>query len=305
MMIPLCLVTGFLGSGKTTLLRRFVGQLQGARVVYLINEFAPTDVDGKLLDIPPDQCVSVPGGSIFCRCLVTDFIRHLSSIAQRHAHELTGVIIEASGIADPAVVQRMLHESRLDQAYCLRQVIAIVDPDTLHDLLETLPNMTAQIRAANVIIINKTDRCAPADVERATRLVQRLNGHAVIHSAVRCEVPTLQPFEPGSLSATDGDYAICADPNYGRLRIMPASNLRRGQLQEALEAARPLVYRIKGFARIDDQLIYVDVSRAGVELQPTVRDSGDTELVCIYPPDTYAEVRAVLARLADPAPSTG
>ena len=64
-MIPLSLVTGFLGCGKTTLLQRLIEGNQRRILVYIVNEFAEADVDGRLLELGEDQVVSIPGGSIF------------------------------------------------------------------------------------------------------------------------------------------------------------------------------------------------------------------------------------------------
>ena len=106
-MTALSLVTGFLGSGKTTYLRRLVNQYRDRRLVFLVNEFSPVDIDGPLLGSVEDDVLSLPGGSIFCTCLVTEFISTLKSIPERFGREapVEGVIIEASGIANPKVVE--------------------------------------------------------------------------------------------------------------------------------------------------------------------------------------------------------
>ena len=82
-MIPVALVTGFLGSGKTTLLRRVIATHRDRRLAYLVNEFAPVDVDGRLLAAEGAPVVALPGGSIFCQCLVGSFIEQLRGIAER------------------------------------------------------------------------------------------------------------------------------------------------------------------------------------------------------------------------------
>ena len=116
-MIPLILVTGFLGSGKTTLLKRIASQAAGAKIVYLVNEFSFQNVDGELLEQEGVEAVVIPGGSIFCHCLVTDFIGHLSSVPARFGtaeNPVEAVVVEASGIANPRVIQQMLSETRFD-----------------------------------------------------------------------------------------------------------------------------------------------------------------------------------------------
>ena len=64
--IPVILVTGFLGSGKTTLLRRLAEGHPDWRLVFLVNEFAETSVDGETLAATGSPTQSVVGGSLFC-----------------------------------------------------------------------------------------------------------------------------------------------------------------------------------------------------------------------------------------------
>jgi G3E family GTPase len=66
--IPVVLVTGFLGSGKTTLLRRLAEAYPDKRLIFLVNEFAATDVDGETLSATGTPTHSVVGGSLFCEC---------------------------------------------------------------------------------------------------------------------------------------------------------------------------------------------------------------------------------------------
>ncbi|MCL1888415.1 MAG: hypothetical protein FWF96_06050, partial [Kiritimatiellaeota bacterium] len=97
-MIPLALVAGFLGSGKTTFLRRVSSRNDGRRLAFLVNDFAGVDVDAQLLSDLDGEIVSIPGGSIFCRCLATTFTNALKKIL-RVEPPVEGVIIEASGMA--------------------------------------------------------------------------------------------------------------------------------------------------------------------------------------------------------------
>ena len=155
-MIPLILVTGFLGCGKTTLLKRLVHRHRERRFLYLVNEFNPRDLDGALLQSEGAEVVAIPGGSIFCHCLVTDFMRHLTAIHERFP-DLEAVIIEASGMANPKAIEQLLAETRMADRFALRQVVTIVDPVSFPKLRHTLPNLRAQVEAADTVILNKQD----------------------------------------------------------------------------------------------------------------------------------------------------
>lgn len=295
-MIPIALVTGFLGSGKTTFLQYVVARHRNRRLVYLVNEFSAVDIDGQMFDLPPDRLVTIPGGSIFCKCLVTEFIGHLRTVAEQPGHAVDGVVIEASGVADPKVVQQMLAETRLDRHFRLATIITIIDPDTFGDLLETLPNIRAQVEAADVAIINKADLHDEAALQATERAVRGINSATRTARATRCQVD-VDLFGITTPRDLTGDYALCADPNYGRMTVTPADNLDSQHLAAALEPLRHTAYRTKGFVRCDGQLYHVDVSRSGVVLQPTSPQGGPAELVCIYPPNCVTQVRATLERI--------
>ena len=109
-MIPICLVTGFLGAGKTTFLKNHIRRTADRRFVYIVNDFSAIDVDGRLIGELDADVISVAGGSIFCRCVVTDFIKTLKSV-QMEYDGIEGVIIEASGIASPGVISTLDRKS--------------------------------------------------------------------------------------------------------------------------------------------------------------------------------------------------
>ncbi len=172
--IPLSLVTGFLGSGKTTFLRHVSRRLAGRRIVYLVNEFSSLNVDGvALAEIGPDV-ICVPGGSIFCKCLVGEFIDRLLAIPR----SIEGVIVEASGIADPKVVSDMLRQTKLDRLYNLVSIISIADPGSFPKLLATLPNIRAQVEAADIVLLNKVDRFDESRVAATQTQLRRIDPRA-------------------------------------------------------------------------------------------------------------------------------
>ena len=70
--LPICLVVGFLGSGKTSFLQETARRWIDRKLLFLVNEFSAADIDGRRLQSLARPVLSLPGGSIFCHCLITD-----------------------------------------------------------------------------------------------------------------------------------------------------------------------------------------------------------------------------------------
>ncbi|MBP7886687.1 MAG: GTP-binding protein [Candidatus Marinimicrobia bacterium] len=269
-MIPIRLVTGFLGSGKTTLLKNLIRQNQSRRLVFLVNEFSPTDIDGSLIaNLTPDY-LSIPGGSIFCRCLAGKFIEYLQEIPQRFTqdgNEIDELVIEASGVADPRVIFKMLSETGLDKVYYIREVLNIVDPASLGKLFHTLTSIRAQIEAADIILINKVDIASPEEIASTESLIRQVNPSAYVYRTTFSQLPKDLPENPQRLQVPEGEFAPCRDPRYATI-ILNSGDMNYEQLRQAITPVAEDVYRLKGYLFDSHQFLYVDYSPAGWQIEP-------------------------------------
>jgi G3E family GTPase len=261
-MLPICLVTGFLGAGKTTFLKHIVSRNRNRKIIYLVNEFSAHDVDGAIVSAENPNVVSIPGGSIFCKCLVTEFMGQLTRIAAEQG-EADGVVIEASGMANPNVIEEMLSETGLDDRFRLTRIVSVIDPNSFLKLRYTLPNILAQVEAADAVLINKTDCNSPESVKEADSVVQELNPNATRIQTVQCDVE-IDLFAKHAPRGLHGEYAKCRDPNYATFVTEIAFSgdaLERFVLAHAEE-----IYRVKGTLAGE----FFDYSSSGVcrTLQP-------------------------------------
>jgi G3E family GTPase len=316
-MIPLSLVTGFLGGGKTTLLQRLIERNQERRLAYVVNEFAEADVDGQLLEFGQDRVVSIPGGSIFCRCLSGEFIQVLQKLPDRFEDlgwMLEGVIIEASGIANPKVIVKMLEEYRLDRVYELRTVVSVIDPGTFLKLIHTLPNVIAQVEACDWALVNKTDLHGEDALRAVEQEIARINPRAKIVRTTYCQSEIDILGAPARLPL-EGEYALCRDPNYLSFTLHLVAPLELAPLLAALDRIKDDVYRIKGFVPLPEGMVYVDVAAGRVSHREVVipaapddRDDPDApgKLVFIYDPEASERIEGVIGALrAGPRVGTG
>jgi len=264
-MIPIRLITGFLGSGKTTLLKNLIRQNQSRKCVYLVNEFSPADVDGVLLaELTPDS-LSIPGGSIFCRCLAGQFVSHLQEIPQRFAADgqiIDELIIEASGVADPRVIFTMLKETGLNRIYQIRSVIAIIAPLNFHKLLLTLPNIRSQIEAADTILINKVDCIAAEIITETAAKIKAINPQARIWPTTFGSIAPESLEASGPMPEVTGEFAACRDPHFAQT-ILDGSNLTLEKLQNIVAPVAENIFRLKGFISEGERQMCVDFSQSG------------------------------------------
>lgn len=301
MAIPLTLVTGFLGSGKTTFLAEAVRRYPTARIVYLVNEFSPTDVDGLEVRAHTDRVMSIAGGSIFCRCLVGEFIHHLTRIPSEYAvpsAPVDGVVVEASGVADPRVILKMLAETRLDRVYRMARVFSVVDPASLHKLLCTLPNIRGQIEAADTVVVNKIDLHDEATLQRTETAVREIHPDARIVRAERCRFD-MDLLGEGVRSSAEGDFAACRDPNFLQISILCPDPVDLEGLRGDLERlGADVVYRCKGtVSNADGTPVRVEYSSSGFEATPSRAGNPGRELVFIHSPDGTEPVRQMAEKL--------
>jgi G3E family GTPase len=295
MPIPLALVAGFLGAGKTTFLTRYARRIAPRRVAFVVNEFSETDVDTPLLAQASDDVVGISGGSIFCRCKVTDFIRELGTLSGRIAG-MDGVVVEASGMADPSAAQSMLDESGLSAYYRFTGTITLVDPGTLAQVLDTLPAAERQVAAADVVVVSKCDLHDEARLAATEALVRSIAPRARLMRASHGDID-LDPLALAEPAWVDGAVAPCADPAFTPLSLPCPPGTDVSRLSTALAGLGPDLLRAKGFVPATDGWYFLDWS-AG-RMQVLRCKPGPPGLALIVRPAAAAQAALIVKRVAD------
>lgn len=295
MTIPLALVAGFLGAGKTTFLTRYAQRIAPRRVAFVVNEFSETDVDTPLLAQASDEVVGISGGSIFCRCKVTDFIRELGALSCRIAG-MDGVVVEASGMADPSAVQSMLDESGLSNHYRFTGTITLVDPGTLAQVLDTLPAAERQVAAADVVVVSKCDLHDEARLTATEALVRSIAPRARLVRASHGEID-LDPLALANPAWVDGAVAPCVDPAFTPLSLPCPPGTDASRLAAALTELGPDLLRAKGFVPAADGCYFLDWSAGRMQLLRC--KPGPPGLALIVRPAAAAKAALIVKRVAN------
>ena len=299
-------MVGFLGAGKTTLLRKLVHATQGRRLVYVVNEFSAVDVDAGLIEREGGSAIGVPGGSIFCRCLVSEFVSVLRRVADGIpgrdgvVFQPDGIVIEASGIADPRSMQRLLAESGLNTIFHLAGVTAVVDPGTLMKLLLVLPNIRGQIEAADLILLNKSDLHSLETVEKVLKKLQAINPHATVIHCARCSVDPLIVLADGRSARSaevDVEFGLCKDPRYEREVVTFELPVDLNQLISAFDGCEDGLFRAKGFVETKLGWRHLDWSDSRLSVEETP-PGVLSALVLIWSPSSGCKVAKKLRELS-------
>jgi G3E family GTPase len=289
---PIWLVVGFLGAGKTTLLRRLVRFAGARRFVFVINEFSAVDVDAGLIEREGGIALAVAGGSIFCRCLVTEFVSVLQRISDGllgrdgTVSQPAGVVIEASGMADPRSMRRLLAESGMDARFHVAGVTAVVDPGTLTKLLLVLPNIRGQVESADLILLNKTDLHAPEVVEKVREKIVSINPHATVIRCVRGVVDPAIILADGISARTaqvDAAFGLCKDPRYDRETFQFPRPLDIKSLRAVFAEEDESIYRAKGVVLTAEGWRMVDWSAGALTIEDAA-PARSSSLVLIWNP---------------------
>ncbi len=184
--VPILLVTGFLGAGKTTVVNHLLAHAEGRRIAAVVNDFGAINIDAELIAGASDGVVSLANGCICCS-LEGDLLRTLANLLRRDPRP-EFIVIETSGIADPADIVRNLMDPMIWREAPLEAVLCVVDATISAEMLNDAL-LRAQLRAADVVALSKIDLADAADSTQLRDTVRALRPAAVMVDAPHGEVP--------------------------------------------------------------------------------------------------------------------
>ena len=171
--IALTVIGGFLGAGKTTLLNGLLRDAGDRRLAVLVNDFGAINIDEELVQSRDGEMITLENGCICCG-VSGDFIGELALLRDRDEPP-EHVVVEASGVADPGAIVALgdMPGYRRDAA------VIVADAETVRARAAdeaTGPMIRRQLRAADLIVLNKSDLVAEDELARTHAWLRDLAG---------------------------------------------------------------------------------------------------------------------------------
>lgn len=184
---PVTVVTGFLGSGKTTVLSKLLKTAAMKRAAVIVNEVGKVSLDHHLLHQVEEHMLVLSGGCACCsvRSDLADALRYFLDIQEKAVTDFERVVIETSGLADPAPIAfTILSDPVLQHHFYVDGIVTVVDAVNAENQLNSQPESVKQIVVADKLIIAKTDLVSVEKLERLRQQLQVLNPGADVTTAV-------------------------------------------------------------------------------------------------------------------------
>lgn len=211
---PVTIISGFLGAGKTTFLNALIAHKKNRQLFIIENEFGKEGIDAGLILAPDADIFELNSGCLCCN--LNEDLFDLLEILWERKDEFDELVIETTGIADPATVaQPFLVSQNIEKYYKLERVVCIVDAQLISFELEETEETRRQIVFADIILINKSDTVRDGYLKELEGLLRNINPTAVILSGNNETGYPLKEILALNRSYFDNQVALDSPQKYG------------------------------------------------------------------------------------------
>ncbi|GGP98814.1 CobW family GTP-binding protein [Streptomyces roseolilacinus] len=260
--IPVVVLAGFLGSGKTTLLNHLLRTARGTRVGVMVNDFGSIEIDAMTVAGQVGSTVSLGNGCLCCAVDASELDTYLEALTRPSAR-LDVIVIEASGLAEPQELVRMVLASD-NERVVYGGLVEVVDAAEFDATRVRHPETDRHLALADLVVVNKADRVPEDELRRVRDAVTGLAGRAAVITAAYGRVdPELLfdraarvedaagarqlSFEDLYADAYERDHRDHPHAAYETVSFTAGEPLHPRRLMDFLDSRPEGLYRIKGF----------------------------------------------------------
>ncbi|MEV6331828.1 GTP-binding protein [Streptomyces sp. NPDC051909] len=256
--IPVIVLAGFLGAGKTTLLNHLLRSARGTRIGVMVNDFGDIGIDAMTVAGQVGSTVSLGNGCLCCAVDASELDTYLEVLARPEAR-LDVIVIEASGLAEPQELVRMVLASD-NERIVYGGLVEVVDAAEFAATRTRHPETDRHLAVADLVVVNKADRVAAEELRTVREAVAALAARAAVVEAAHGRIDPELLFDrvvpegeiAGQMSIEDilyGSEEEHAHPHaaYDTVSVSTAVPLHPRRLMAFLDARPEGLYRLKGF----------------------------------------------------------
>lgn len=273
--LPLSVIGGYLGAGKTTLINAILSGDHGLRIAVLVNDFGAINIDAALLKSADEDTIELTNGCVCCT-MSGDLFYAIGDMLDR-APRPDHVVVEASGIADPAKIAT-LAQAEPDLRY--GGILTVVDglnfPRYLADPL-ICDQVRAQVTCADIVAVSKSATDAPEIAAGLTEIGVThwlsASDHDMVAAALFGDVDVAAP----EIQTSDHH------PAYVQWAARDLDPMSRSQIQALMATLPKGVLRCKAIIPDNDTQSW-EVHRVGQTLDISARARSSTSGIVVIGP---------------------
>jgi len=192
--IPVTIISGTLGAGKTTLLNNLLDGEHGQEIAVLVNDVGDVNVDAEIVERRTDdeEVVELSNGCICCG--LQGELEH-AVIQLVMDHDFDHLLVEPSGISEPAPVAQQFVEGRPSTFYSLQSIITVVDARQFYDAFENgkpercgnedgsrpLSDLIIEgVEFCDTLVLNKTDLVSEEELDGVRANIRAVQPEATV-----------------------------------------------------------------------------------------------------------------------------
>ncbi len=178
-MTKIDIISGFLGAGKTTFIKKMIEEVfQGEKIVLIENEFGEVGIDGGFLKDAGIEITEMNSGCICCS-LVGDFGKNLHEVIGKFHPDR--ILIEPSGVGKLSDVMKSVIDVEKEEDVKLNGLITVVNALKAGKQMKAFGEFfNNQIAYATTVVLSRSQKATPEQLELCVKQIQALNGKAAI-----------------------------------------------------------------------------------------------------------------------------